>query len=109
MLRAFEGMALLISTITIHAQALGTPKPAGLENDWDIATVLQEISAHAARLLPALDRINAQSWIEKGASETYAAQLQSSKDQAKALADGAKLLAKNPERLSPALELFFRM
>ncbi len=71
--------------------------------------ILEGIGGNAARLLPALDKVDASSWVAKGASETYVAQWQSSKDQARALADGARALAKNPERLSSALELFFRI
>src|ERR1700728_2643475 len=85
------------------------PQPAGLETDWEIGAALQEIGAHATRLLPALNQIDARSWVDQGASETYAEQLQSAKDQTQSLADGAKALAKNPERLSMALELYFRM
>src|SRR5580698_6792775 len=84
-------------------------RPVGLETDWDIAAALQEIGDHAGRLLPALNRIDARSWVDQGASETYAEQLQSAKDQTQSLADGAKALAKNPERLPVALELYFRM
>ena len=67
------------------------------------------MSAHATRLEPVLAEINATSWVAKGASESYVTQLQSSKDQARALADGAKALAKNPEKLSACLELYFRI
>jgi len=84
-------------------------QPAGLETDWDIAAALQQIGDHAGRLLPALNRIDARSWIDRGASETYAEQLQAAKDQAQSVADGAKALAKSPERLPVALELYFRM
>jgi len=88
-----------------------TPSPpaAGLQPDWDMGAILQEISEHATRLLPVLDRVDAKSWVEKGASETYAAQLESSKQQARALADGAKALVRNPEKLSACLELYFRI
>jgi hypothetical protein len=85
------------------------PAPSGLETSWEIAPVLQEISAHAARLLPQLDKVDAQAWVARGASDTYMAQLQSSKDQARALSAGAKALAASPERLSAVLELLFRM
>jgi len=81
----------------------------GLETAWEIAPVLEEISAHAARLLPELDRVDARSWVEKGASETYLEQLQSAKDQAKALAAGSKALARNPEKLSAGLVVLFRV
>ena len=59
--------------------------------------------------MPLLDQIDVKSWIAKGASETYAQQLQSSKDQARALADGARALSRNPEKLSASLELLFRI
>jgi hypothetical protein len=95
------------------AQALFAQAPpsstAGLEPAWDIAPVLQEMGNHAARLLPILAQVDVKPWMEKGASETYADQLQSSRDQAKALADGARTLARNPEKLSASLELFFRI
>src|SRR5580692_5045049 len=84
-------------------------KTVGLETDWDIGAALQEIGAHAARLLPQLDHIDARSWVDQGASETYAEQLQATKDQTQSVADGAKALAKNPQRLTVALELYFRM
>jgi hypothetical protein len=90
-------------------QSTSQQQPAGLETDWEIGAALQEIGAHATRLLPALNQIDARSWVDQGASETYAEQLQSAKDQTQSLADGAKALAKNPERLPVALELYFRM
>ena len=71
--------------------------------------MLEEMSAHAGRLLVELDRVDARSWLNKGASETYLEQLQSAKEQAKALADGAKALARNPEKLSAGLVVLFRV
>jgi hypothetical protein len=47
--------------------------------------------------------------VAKGASDTYVAQLESSRQQTRALADEAAALARNPEKLSGALQLFFRM
>src|ERR1700683_144162 len=113
-------MALGLRRFTLIACAVAlcaqTPPPhtpqaqaAGLETDWDIAAALQQIGDHAGRLLPALNQIDARSWVDQGASETYAEQLQAAKEQAQSLADGAKALAKNPERLPVALELYFRM
>jgi hypothetical protein len=84
-------------------------QPAGLETDWEMGAVMKEIAAHAARLSPALDRIDARSWVDQGASETYGEQLQSAKEQTRALNDGASALAKNPEKLSALLDIFFRI
>jgi hypothetical protein len=96
-------------TAALFAQAPSASQAAGLETDWDIRPVLTEISAHAGRVLAELDKVNAESWVAKGASDTYAVQLESSKAQARALATGAKALAANPERLAASLEVYFRM
>ncbi len=104
-----RGLAFLTGALALCAQTPPQKPVAGLETQWDIAVVLRDISGQAERLLPALDKMDAQSWVQKGASDTYVEQLQSSKEQAKALADSAKALTGNPERLSACLELFFRI
>ena len=86
-----------------------TPNPPGLETDWDIAAVLQEIGKHADRLLPALDRIDARAWVDQGASETYSEQLRMCKDQTKTMADAARELARNPEQLGLSIDLFLSL
>jgi len=85
------------------------PPAAGLELDWDIAPVLQNISTYASRLAPELNKLDPQAWANKGASETYLRQLQSSKEQVAALADQSKALMRNPEKLSASLEVLFRI
>jgi hypothetical protein len=104
MQRVLRALAWLAAPVFLCAQT-----PTGLQPDWDVSVILGEISAHANRLLPVLDKVDANAWIAKGASETYAQQLQSAKDQARAVADEAKSLAKTPEKLSLCLELYFRM
>jgi len=82
---------------------------AGLAPDWDVAVVLVEIGNNADRVVPVLERMDAKSWVAKGASDTYVAQLDSSRQQARAAADEAKALARNPERLAQSLQLYFRL
>jgi hypothetical protein len=109
--RVARGLILFAcaGAFSARTQSPATPQqPAGLESDWEIAAVLQEISAHATRVLPLLNRADARLWAAKGAPEAYAAQLQSSKDQAHALADGAKAVAGNPETLSAELQVLLR-
>jgi hypothetical protein len=109
--RAARGLILFAcaGAFSARTQSPETPQqPAGLESDWEIAAVLQQISAHATRVLPLLDRANAQQWAAKGAPDAYAAQLQSSKEQARTLADTAKALAGNPETLSAELQVLLR-
>ena len=103
-------LIVFLCAAAAYAQAPSSQPPtAGLEPVWDIAVVVQEIGAHSGRLLPVLDQLDVPAWVAKGASDTYAAQLESSRQQTRALADEAAVLARNPERLSGALQLFFRM
>ena len=81
----------------------------GIEPDWDIRPVLKEIAAHAQRLGPMLEQIDAQAMAKNGAPETYIAQVNESKVQAKALATEARALANSPDKLSADLTTFFRM
>jgi len=74
-----------------------------------MAVVLQEIGTHSGRLVTALKQLDAPAWVTKGASETYVQQLESSRQQAQALATEAAALSKNPEKLSGSLQLFFRL
>ena len=71
--------------------------------------MLQEIGTHSGRLVTALKQLDAAAWVSKGASETYVEQLESCREQSQALAGEAQTLARNPEKLSGALRLFFRL
>jgi hypothetical protein len=81
----------------------------GIEPDWDIRPVLKEIAAHAQRLIPVLDQIDAKGMVQNGAPDTYAAQINESKVQAKAVAAESLALANSPEKLSADLATFFRL
>jgi len=106
---ALRGVALFVCAAALHAQAQAPQQPPpGLETDWDIGAVLQEIEAHTTRVLQVLDKTDAQAWVAQGASTTYAEQLQSSREQARALAEEARALARNPQKLSALLRLHFR-
>jgi len=110
---ALRALALCCCALPLFVQAQqlapASPPAAGLETSWEIAPAIEAIGAHAQRLLPALDRVDARAWVNQGASETYLEQLDASKQQARALADGAKALARNPERLSVGLVVLFRI
>lgn len=110
MLRALRGLTLLsVSAVFAQAPAVPQQSPAGLTATWDIAPVLQEIASHSQRVTDLLSKLDPQAWVERGASDTYVAQLRSSREQAQALTDGAKALARSPEKLSASLELVFRI
>lgn len=81
----------------------------GLTPEWNIGAVLKEIATHSTRLATMLDRADPNAWVAKGAPETYVAQCQSTRAQAQALAGDVGELSRDPEKLAPALQAFFRM
>jgi hypothetical protein len=111
MKRAVRGLIVIAcaGAFSARTQSPATPQQtAGLESDWEIATVLQALSAHAGKVLPLLDSADTKAWTSKGAPQAYAEQLESSRQQAHALADSAKAVAGNPQTLSAELQVLFR-
>src|SRR5450755_2561037 len=105
-MRACCFRALLLAVVL----ALGIRgQEKGIEPDWDIRPVLKEIAAHAQRMVPILEQIDAKEMARNGAPDTYIAQLEQSKVQARALATEAAGLANSPDKLSADLSTFFRM
>jgi len=103
-------LTVILCVVAAYAQTPSSQPPvSGLEPAWDIAVVVQEIGVHAGRLLPVLNQLDAPGWVAKGASDTYVEQLESCRQQARALDGEATALARNPEKLSGALQLFFRL
>jgi hypothetical protein len=84
-------------------------QPQGLAPEWEIGKVYSAISEHAKRLIPIIDQIDPNSWVAKGGSSAYITQWNSARAQAKAVVDSAQALAKPPLKLSPAIELVFRL
>lgn len=103
LLRSLVPAVLLLACAQAQAQDQGTAEP------WDIRAVLTEISAHAGRLVPLLDKVDPASWSDQGAPEGYQKQWKSARDQAQALSSEAAAMVRNPDKLSEALKVFFRM
>lgn len=82
---------------------------AGLEPEWEARKMLANLSTETQRFKPILDQVNPQAWVAAGAPETYIAQLKSTKAEIGYLEVTTKALAEQPERLTLALEAFFRL
>ena len=81
----------------------------GIAPEWDIGKTFAAIAADADRLAPYLDQIQPQQWLAKGAPDAYIAQWKQCQIQNKAVADTARTLSRNPEKLTANLELLFRI
>jgi hypothetical protein len=80
-----------------------------VSNEWDISQTLDALSAQAKRLKPILDQLTPQEWVSKGAPQTYVAQWKGAEDELGYLVGSAQALEKQPEKLTLALDTYFRM
>jgi hypothetical protein len=81
----------------------------GVSNEWDISKTLDALSAQAKRLKPILDQLTPQQWVAKGAPQTYVTQWKGAEDELGYLVSSAESLGKQPEKLTVALDTYFRM
>jgi hypothetical protein len=81
----------------------------GVMAEWDLRKALQSMAADAARLKPVLEQLKPQEWVAKGAPDTYRTQLESAQTQIEGVTRSTEILAKDPEKLTAALDTFLRL
>jgi hypothetical protein len=98
----------LICFLSCAALARGQALPS-VSAPWDSAARIAELSDQAARLKPLLDQLTPQQWVAQGAPQAYVTQWQDARKELEYLSIAADLFAKQPERLTAALDTLFRM
>jgi hypothetical protein len=103
-------MTLVWALLAAFALQAQTPQPAGgVESEWDLKKMLDALSADARRLKPLIDQVNPQSWQDPQAAQSYTPQWKAAQTEIQYLGGSADKLVKEPERLTLALETFFRL
>jgi hypothetical protein len=85
------------------------PAATGVSPEWDVKANMSTFAADVRRIEPVLRQVKPAEWVEKGAPKAYVRQLQSSQNSLQNLVASTNSLAQDPNRLSVALETFFRM
>ncbi|HVO99951.1 MAG TPA: hypothetical protein VMT15_17885 [Bryobacteraceae bacterium] len=103
-------MKFLFSSLLFAWPALAQTAPAaGVATPWNTAPMIASLSAQAARLKPILDQLTPKEWVAKGAPDAYIAQWKGAEDEIGYLNESAKALEKQPEKLTLALDTYFRL
>jgi hypothetical protein len=87
---------------TAHAQA-------SVSAPWDIKETIASLTAQTDRLKPVLNQLTPDQWVTNGAPEAYVAQWHSAQRELGDVETASAALQKQPEKLSVALNLFFRI
>ncbi|HYI93376.1 MAG TPA: hypothetical protein VEX68_07515 [Bryobacteraceae bacterium] len=99
-------IAILFLTTSLFAQA---QQADGIAAAWDVKNKMVAMAADVGRIEDLLRRVRPAEWIAKGAPDAYLRQLESSQTSMQLLIEATEKLAKDPERLSVALDALFRM
>ena len=89
-------------------QANPTP-PAGLESEWSIQKVLAALQADSRRLKPLVDQADPTTWRYSDSNNSYIAQWQTAEKEIAYLNGATENLARQPEKLTLAMEAYFRL
>jgi hypothetical protein len=81
----------------------------GFVPEWEIRKTIQAVTAQCQRLKPLLEQVNPKEWVAKGAPEAYIAQWNSTRTSLEHMKTSADNLAREPERLTFALDTFLRL
>src|SRR5579864_4151083 len=97
---------LFLGNAALRAQ---TAAPAGVSSEWDVRKLLDSLELQAQHLQPIVDQVKPETWVSKGAPEAYVAQWNSAQAELRYLLSSATALSKDPEKLTLALDTYFRM
>lgn len=99
-----------VSTILVFSSLLLAQKPnAGVSPEWDIRQDMTVLAAQIRQMQPMVDNIKPETWIAQGAPSAYVKQMASLQTGIQYLLGSTEKLAKEPERLTSALDTYFRI
>jgi hypothetical protein len=98
-------LPLLFVSFIAHGQA----PQQGVAPQWDITQTIGALSAQADRLKPILDQLTPQEWVKNGAPQAYVSQWQNARQELSYMANAAKALEREPDKLTLSLETYFRL
>lgn len=86
-----------------------TAQPASVASEWDVRKLLQNLDVQAQHLRPVIDQVKPETWVPKGAPAAYQVQWTAAKAELNYFLNSDEALARQPDRLTLALDTYFRM
>lgn len=98
--------ALLVCFV-LSCSLLPAQQP-GVASIWETSENIGQFATGAARLKPLLEQMKPQEWMAQGASQTYMTQWEGTRLELDYLEQASKLFQTDPQRLTAALDTYFR-
>jgi hypothetical protein len=105
-------LLLIFSLSAVSFAQSATPaadQNGGVTAAWDLRKDMSALAEQTRKLQPLLARVKAEEWVARGAPDAYAKQLKSAQSSVEYAVRATEKLAQQPEKLSVALEAFFRI
>ena len=99
-----------ISAILVFSSVLLAQRPnVGLSPEWDIRKDVTALAGQIRQLQPMVNNIKPETWISQGAPSAYVKQMVSLQAGMQYLLGSLEKVGKEPERLTAALDAYFRI
>src|ERR1700682_6278559 len=98
-------LLFLVAAAALPAAAQST----GVSTEWDVRKMLDNLAQQTQHLQSVLDQIKPDAWVANGAPQAYVTQWNTAHAELKYLLGSTDALAKQPEKLTAALDAYFRM
>lgn len=99
-------MCLVLACSFASAQS---PQAGGVASEWDVRKLLDSLDQQAQHVKPIIEQVKPETWVAKGAPKAYIQQWTTAQAELRYLLSSSEALAKQPERLTLALDTYFRM
>lgn len=100
----------ILACLSVSFAAMGqTSQSNGVNSEWDVQKLLDSLKLQAQHLQPIIQQVKPETWVANGAPQAYVTQWKTAQDEIKYLVASCDALEKQPERLTLALDAFFRM
>ena len=101
---------LFVCLVLVSSVASAQSPPAGgVASEWDVRKLLESLDLQAQHVKPIIEQVKPEGWVAKGAPKAYVTQWTTAQAELKYLLSSSEALSKQPERLTLALETYFRM
>src|SRR5260370_15991456 len=92
------------------AGLMGQTAPSnGVSSEWEVRKLLEGLDLKTQHVKRIIEQVSPETWLANGAPQTYATQWKTGQTELMYLLSSSDALARQPERLTLALDTFFRM
>jgi hypothetical protein len=98
-----------VAALSTFCAAALFAQTGGIPPEWEVQKQLSELAEHVQRIKPVLAQLKPEDWVTQGAPAAYGDQVKRTSAEIEYLIGSTKELTARPEKLTTALETFFRM